>query len=193
MYEEGISHWDWNISPAWAAPMIGHSGQNGFTVQTTVKNETNEVVDVTGLFIGHANGSQDVTIKKVHFKVSPCNPLIDIPDYVGNEKPVKINPPSSGGNITENIIESRSIEDANALKVFPVPSRDRVVVQWPDLDINAAEMNIYDVHGKQVEKIKIADGNSGHYAIDISEYATGVYFISIISNGKVFAGRLIRN
>ena len=193
LYEEGISHWDWNISPAWAAPMIGHSGDNGITIQTTVKNETHELVEVTALFIGHAQGSQDVTIKKVHFKISPCNPLIDIPDYVGNEKPVKVNPSPTDGNLTENIIEIRSNEYSNALKVFPVPSKDRVVIQWPGLDIRGTEMNVFDIHGKQIEQIKIDVENPGNQAIDISSYATGVYIVSLISNGKVYTVRMIKN
>lgn len=80
-----------------------------------------------------------------------------------------------------------SIEDYNSPEVFsnayPVPAYDVVNFDYNFATNVNAEVAIYNMMGQEVLRNSI-DGMSGKASINVSDLADGVYFYSLIVNGK---------
>ncbi len=80
------------------------------------------------------------------------------------------------------------------LTLYPNPTNGIVNVQctmnngqWED-----AELRVFDVYGRLLHTVETCHGASLQtIEIDLSHYATGVYFIRLVKNGKVMAVRKV--
>lgn len=193
--EAGISHWEWNISPYWAVPFDVNNGSNGFVIQSEVYNPYDHYQDVTGTLIGHVEGSEDVVIRKINFQIAPCGYLIDILPYEGNEKPIKIDPPSPGSNLSELPILQRSTISfiENQIRVYPIPASERIFVEWPSRDfLLKGPIKLFGSDGTGVEEIVVNPEDGSRKMIDISHLAPGVYFVSVGSSEFRYVSRVIK-
>jgi alpha-tubulin suppressor-like RCC1 family protein len=85
-----------------------------------------------------------------------------------------VNPPTL-------IIDSSCNLDIN-IKVYPVPSHHSLTVS-KNATLCKVSVNIYNAIGQLMVKGKII--NAGNNEIDLSNFASGVYFAQFISNGRV--------
>ena len=79
------------------------------------------------------------------------------------------------------------IEDYNSVETFsnayPVPARDVVNFDYNFASSENAEVAIYNMMGQEVLRNNIS-GMSGKLSINVSDLTDGVYFYSLIVNGK---------
>ncbi|SDR76565.1 T9SS type A sorting domain-containing protein [Winogradskyella sediminis] len=77
--------------------------------------------------------------------------------------------------------------------VYPNPASDMVNVKISGT-VNVSDITIYDVTGKLVKQIKVANENSSYSTtsqIGISSFQSGVYFVRLISKDKAMTKKLI--
>ncbi len=99
------------------------------------------------------------------------------------------------GAIVDNpIITSRlSVDEfeASNFEIYPNPSKGIFNIKLSNLSLNTFNYNIYDVTGKQIVSEKQVNLNSGVYKLDISNYASGVYFLNITTVSSKVTKKLI--
>ena len=73
-------------------------------------------------------------------------------------------------------------------KIYPNPARNKLHIEFNEPLLNPAEINLFNLTGKQVLS-SIISGNS---TIDISNLPSGVYVYSINSGDVISRGKLIK-
>ena len=71
----------------------------------------------------------------------------------------------------------------NAVSIFPNPAKDKFTVMIPENQINS-ELKLTDILGKNVKTIPLKHSRTN---IMTEELPSGIYFVSIIKNGKVLS------
>ena len=82
------------------------------------------------------------------------------------------------------------------LHIFPNPTTGMVNVQYTmnNVQLGDAEIQVLDVYGRLLNVVGISDARSASLQavqIDLSRYATGVYFVRWVNGGKVMAVRKV--
>ena len=82
------------------------------------------------------------------------------------------------------------------LHIFPNPTTGMVNVQFTmnNVQLGDAEIQVLDVYGRLLNVVGISDARSASLQavqIDLSRYATGVYFVRWVNGGKVMAVRKV--
>lgn len=118
---------------------------------------------------------------------------IDIDNDESNDDPKKEDPPP-GGNIMNNHIDTRSASaiDAESIRIYPIPSKDRITVEWPKSLLNPTQLFIYDTKGIVLRTLMIDPHAVNRMELDISDLASGVYIVTLHSDQKVKSGRMIK-
>ena len=80
------------------------------------------------------------------------------------------------------------VEDVNNIAEFsnayPMPASDVVNFDYSfNSDVNSAMVAVYNMMGQEVLRSDIS-GMSGKHSLNVSDLADGVYFYSLIVNGK---------
>ena len=85
-----------------------------------------------------------------------------------------------------------SLENLNntGIIIYPNPANDKIILSIDNqFYINSSSnISIYDLAGKNILQIEI---KSSETEIDVSDYATGIYFVKVIVGGKQFEHKLI--
>ncbi|MEO6132508.1 MAG: T9SS type A sorting domain-containing protein [Saprospiraceae bacterium] len=191
--EDNISTWEWNISPARALPLPAYTGENGYVIKGRVKALQDKPVAVTGIFIGHVSGTNDLVIKKIYFNIIPCGLNVDILPYEGNDKltygdvsfPLD---PVYGGLITKRSVSNSDL----SLKVYPTPSSDKITVEWFSPIHNDAVIRLLNADGKILKSVPVLQNDSTMKVIDIKDIEPGVYFVSMSNSGINYVGRVVK-
>lgn len=160
--DRGVAFWEWNISPYWAMPYVTNTAENGFIIQNQAYNPTGEPVDITIIFIGHEIGSEDVTVRKVFFRVNPWT--------TGNT----------------------SVYDDVSLNVFPNPTENTTVIDWPASIGTIKHLTIYNSQGILVREITGFQKASQHYELDLRNYGKGLYFVNLVTDRKIYTAKIIK-
>ncbi|QQS31149.1 MAG: T9SS type A sorting domain-containing protein [Sphingobacteriales bacterium] len=71
---------------------------------------------------------------------------------------------------------------SNSLQIHPNPASDILTLNYVNTDDVAATLEWYNTVGK-VQDIQTLP-NSGTYSIDVSQWANGIYFCRMITNGN---------
>jgi hypothetical protein len=151
-----VSHWEWNISPYTAVPYPINYGENGFDIEAPLVNNTDAPIDIQGTLIGYVAGSTDKIVRQFTFQ-------LDNAETCGTTSTT--GPEANQKNI----------------RVYPVPASDRVNVEWA-LDVrHTTVINIYNIHGALLKTIPVSLADGRNKQIDISDLASGVYWISLQS------------
>ncbi|MBP5400616.1 MAG: T9SS type A sorting domain-containing protein [Bacteroidales bacterium] len=82
------------------------------------------------------------------------------------------------------------------LSLYPNPTTGMVNVQFTmnNVQLGAGEIQVLDVYGRVLDAVDISDARSASVQtvqIDLSHYATGVYFVRMVNGGKVMAVRKV--
>ncbi len=110
-----------------------------------------------------------------------------------NDDPKKEDPPP-GGNIMNNHIDTRSVFaiDEESIKIYPIPSKDRVIVEWPQSLHNATLLSIYDTKEIELKALSIDQQAINQMEIDIRDLSSGVYILTLQAAQKVKSARFIK-
>ena len=105
---------------------------------------------------------------------------------------------SSSGKINfniENILSaSDNVLDKNVFAIYPNPTKSKEIKIIYDLNYSTSSLNkfdFYDLNGKLVKSLKLA--NNGFFERDVNLYdlKSGIYFVSLITDEKLFQQKLI--
>jgi hypothetical protein len=80
--------------------------------------------------------------------------------------------------------------------LYPNPTTGMVNVQWTRNNVQSGtgEIQVLDMYGRLLDAVDISDARSASVQavqIDLSQYATGIYFIRLMNDGKVMAVRKV--
>ena len=81
--------------------------------------------------------------------------------------------------------------DDGILSLYPNPTTGMVNVQFTmnNEQSGAGEIQVLDVYGRLLQTVETCHGAS--LQIDLSHYATGIYFVRMVNGGKVMAVRKV--
>ena len=80
------------------------------------------------------------------------------------------------------------------LTLYPNPTTGMVNVQFTmnNVQLGAGEIQVFDMYGRLLQTVETCHGASLQTTqIDLSHYATGVYFVRMVNGGKVMAVRKV--
>ena len=77
------------------------------------------------------------------------------------------------------------------ITLYPNPTTGMVNVQFTmnNVQLGDAEIQVLDVYGRLLQTVETCHGAS--LQIDLSHYATGIYFVRWVNGGKVMAVRKV--
>ncbi len=97
-----------------------------------------------------------------------------------------------GAIIDNPIIASRTLSidefDANSFAVYPNPSKGIFNIKS---SLSTFDYDVFDVTGKRILEQKQVNLENGAYKLDISSYASGVYFLNITTTNSKVTKKLI--
>ncbi len=167
--EEGVTHWEWNISPFWAAPSLTNAGENGSIIVSPLVNTTDEPVDVTAMLIGRQAGSEDILLKQFTFKLKDA-------ETCGT---VSVKP--TGGSPSEGKI-----------RLYPMPADQSVVLEWSFELERTATIDIYNPQGVWQEKLSALAGDGNQKRIPTGAWAPGIYVITLSNADFSYVAKLVK-
>ena len=80
------------------------------------------------------------------------------------------------------------------ITLYPNPTTGMVNVQFTmnNVQSGAGEIQVLDVYGRVLQTVETRHGTSLQTTqIDLSHYATGIYFVRMVNGGKVMAVRKV--
>ncbi len=133
--------------------------------------------------------------KEVRIQVRPC--LLDTigMDDESNDTQTDEDPPHGGGNYSSpgvNVLQSDL--NSQALKVYPVPATNEVLIEWPADADDVKELAILDLRGVQLYKATLSPlEKSGHrLRLDVDEYIDGVYLVILKTQERILTAKLVK-
>lgn len=81
--------------------------------------------------------------------------------------------------------------DTNDIVVFPNPSSNIFNIQVPD--VNNIDLEVYDVTGKVIFSRVNQSLSNNRYELDMSGYASGIYFLKVGTDNRQMTKKLIKN
>ena len=79
--------------------------------------------------------------------------------------------------------------DDGILALYPNPTNSTITLQLtPETCTLSPEIQIFDIYGKRLQVISVTDERT---EIDLSSYATGVYLVKLVSDGRVIGVRKV--
>ena len=99
-------------------------------------------------------------------------------------------------SVEVSIHDGISTYNNNLLTLYPNPTTGMVNVQWTmnNVQSGTGEIQVLDVYGRLLDAVDISDARSASVQtvqIDLSHYATGIYFVRLVNGGKVMAVRKV--
>lgn len=97
-------------------------------------------------------------------------------------------------NHIENKQSSKIIDvNNNSIKAYPVPASNSLNIELTSInELNESQIEVVDIHGKIIlsNKIKVSKGKN-EFTIDITSIQSGMYFVFIKSENKIFKHKFI--
>jgi hypothetical protein len=116
------------------------------------------------------------------------------PDADGNGYYLMLTDPSLDNNIAGNwsISNDQTLSDNDIftgydLQFSPNPVTDILKIKAPYV---MRSLSLYDIYGRLLESINI---NGEIYELEMGKYAKGLYIIRVITPGKTYTGKIVRN
>jgi glycosidase len=83
--------------------------------------------------------------------------------------------------------------NADGIIAYPNPFQQSISFKLPINADSKTQITLTDISGRTVEKLSNFNSSSGdHITIDVSTIKSGMYFYSVILNGKSYSGKLIK-
>jgi hypothetical protein len=134
--------------------------------------------------------------KEVLFKVQPCQLDTIVPDDESNDTPTDADIPIGGGKITipDFDLISNNSAFANRLKVFPLPTRDLINIEWPNEIHDATTLMVLDPRGDQMYKKELSkmEVDKHHMQLNVGSYTNGVYIVILRTKQSYLTGKMVK-
>jgi len=72
----------------------------------------------------------------------------------------------------------------NITDLYPIPTSDFIHVDFMAPEQTVVDIEVYDLIGRSIESIKITSTGSNQLKLEVTDYAVGVYFISVQSDNN---------
>lgn len=96
----------------------------------------------------------------------------------------------SANNTINNV---QQLEIDNSISIYPNPSADQLMISFGNNFAGNAQLKITDAAGKLVlEKALLLSTSTNQNSVDISALATGVYFVSVVTEKETFTMKLVK-
>jgi len=169
-------------------PDIGNDGIEEFSLFSKVPEILNGQTDMSiSFYETHADAEIGITNALPDLYVNITNPQTI---YVRLES--DLNSCYSIGSFNLVVDTTASINDAtfSDLTISPNPALDIIQIQSDNF---SAETNVevYNIQG-QVVFSEVKNSATGNFTINVSDFASGMYFVQIQSEGKTVAKKLIK-
>ncbi|HEY1045322.1 MAG TPA: immunoglobulin-like domain-containing protein [Bacteroidia bacterium] len=107
--------------------------------------------------------------------------------------------PDSSGNQADTLFKTYIVEakvsiDVNniqSLNLYPQPANETLNIQLNVANVGAEQIKIYNANGSLIE-VNATQLNDQHFAINTSDLAAGIYFVSIQLGDKVISEKFIK-
>lgn len=149
------------------------------------------------------NGTAGLDINNItHIKIQDAigciNPLYASYDQYGNAVNDPWNTPFPEGGFDLDAVgvihysgmNINNYVNETALNLFPNPAKNLFYIEWKDHDCENVIIQISNLAGK-IEKIQSLSLQKGINRIDSENLPSGVYFISLQNNQKIYNGKII--
>lgn len=119
----------------------------------------------------------------------------DIDPDESNEKPTR-DSLLDGGNFINDFIEIRSIiaDVELSIKIYPVPAKDLIIIEWTNKMIDFEKLIITDLNGKLLNEIDITGTENALNSarINIQSLHSGVYLLSLLTKSGRHTSKLVK-
>ncbi|MEP2936709.1 MAG: T9SS type A sorting domain-containing protein [Gilvibacter sp.] len=104
---------------------------------------------------------------------------------------VIVNGDASGARAAEGTTRLQSYNDAvsNAINLYPNPASTILNIEITDSSFD--DIMVFSSTGRLLETIK-PEASTGSYTINVSQYASGMYFVRFVQNGQAVTKRFIK-
>ncbi len=87
------------------------------------------------------------------------------------------------------IIRSNNLEDA--ISVYPNPTSNKVQITINLKEKNDLKVNVMDISGKVLNTVQLKNVSNGSFAVDLSDFANGMYFIQISNEVSIVSKKVV--
>lgn len=87
---------------------------------------------------------------------------------------------------------SQVSDNVNAVNIFPNPTKDKTYLHFNLIFNSFINISVTDLAGKTIYSCMLAPQKNENYELPVSSLASGIYFVRIINNDKVFYTKLIK-
>jgi hypothetical protein len=115
------------------------------------------------------------------------------PDALGNGNYIELSDPLSDNSKGENwvaastrIVSVENTENNPLLKLYPLPVRDKLFMEFSG---GEQVLQLIDFQGNLLSTIKI---DSDSYTLDMSRYKSGIYLLRIVSAGRSYVSKIVK-
>ncbi len=131
--------------------------------------------------------------------------VVSLDDLLGNMIQLRFLGQTRGGSkgdmaiddiVVSNDEVTTGIEEqleGSRLIVYPNPVQRTLIIKYKDFDLDLITLHVTDIDGRIIYNRRINNtGNSGEYHLDVSQWNSGVYFVSLIDRSKETTTTFIR-
>lgn len=157
---------------------------NNCNIHGSLFRTTDTVSSITvnaGCFFANPSGCTQSTMINWTTGQPYCNPFIP-PGFPQNLSPTTVTFNGVNSNCVTGINETENIK---GLTAFPNPSNNLIQVNLPNLN-QSYSIEIYSTLGQQLLK------TSDKTVIDISNYASGIYILTVKQEDKIWATKIVK-
>ncbi len=114
-------------------------------------------------------------------------------------------PPNACGTFSFGQVEDFCIELANTptdakttldsnfvLKIYPQPAESFAWIELPGSDALEFGLTIWDIAGRKRMAQSLANRRDSAHYVDLSSLSPGIYFVSLLAEGKAYYGKLVK-
>ncbi len=117
---------------------------------------------------------------------------VEIHNDESNDGPTKGDSIGLGGNGFGHPIEKRSSAIEEKIKIYPNPSKERIIIEWSRSIHHPTLLNIFDTSGRVMETLNIDTQEINHKEVDIHNLIPGVYILTLHSDHEIRVGRVVK-
>lgn len=90
------------------------------------------------------------------------------------------------------MVNTSNILNENMVRVSPNPTNEKTLITFPFQGKKCSQIQLYNITGKQLKNINL-NGRNNDFELDLSEYTSGVYFISLLFEDQIITKKIILN
>ena len=70
----------------------------------------------------------------------------------------------------------------DVLTFYPNPASDQLTIKSANIDLNKAQIRMFDSHGALIKNLILSAGNNKSQVIDLKNFDAGIYFVQVITD-----------